>query len=530
MGQGLADGQAQTRAAMTAGGRLIGLGKLFKNFSPGLLIHAQTGIPHRNLQGELPAGTFQAGQGEFHLPLFGKFTGITAKVEKDLANPNGITDQDRRQMHILADQELDILILHQDFNGILELLQDGFKPELNLLKLHLSFLYLGEIKDIVNYGEQGLGRFPGLVQVCSLLLGEPGFQGQIQHAENGIHGGPDLMAHVGQEVRLGLGSGNRPFPLLDQLLLEFLLLLNIEPANMNGRLVIQNKLGIDNIGPEFRSVRLQMHPLKMMAALVHGAAYHLLRPVAGIPGIGLHRRAQVGGTPADDLFPGPVAKHHQGRLVAVDKDPVPQKQDRIGGFFINGPEDVALFIQFPVDSRNFPVPVKKDGEDKKGQGQDLPGQGVVRFLFKPHLDPFVVNLLFFFLGEGTDGLVEDADQLGRVFPVGGQGNGQGMPGFSRYLQVQLRVFPDIVAGNGQDAHVGIGLFPGHGLQGLVNIVHPVKPQGRIAAGKQPGIRVSLDGHHILAGKIIEAVDKRFVLGGNHDNGKGEEGPGKSELP
>jgi len=36
-----------------------------------------------------------------------------------------------------------------------------------------------------------------------LVLGEEGVQGQLGHAEDGVHGGADLVADVGQELVLG---------------------------------------------------------------------------------------------------------------------------------------------------------------------------------------------------------------------------------------------------------------------------------------------------------------------------------------
>ena len=40
-------------------------------------------------------------------------------------------------------------------------------------------------------------------QVLPLVLGEGRLQGQLGHAEDGIHGGSDLVADVGEELVLG---------------------------------------------------------------------------------------------------------------------------------------------------------------------------------------------------------------------------------------------------------------------------------------------------------------------------------------
>jgi hypothetical protein len=46
-----------------------------------------------------------------------------------------------------------------------------------------------------------------LVQIVALLRVKAGLQGQLGHADDGIHRGADFMAHIGQEVGLGAGGG-----------------------------------------------------------------------------------------------------------------------------------------------------------------------------------------------------------------------------------------------------------------------------------------------------------------------------------
>ena len=45
-----------------------------------------------------------------------------------------------------------------------------------------------------------------LADIVLLFWCEIGFQRQVAHADNGVHGGADFMAHVGQEIALGLGG------------------------------------------------------------------------------------------------------------------------------------------------------------------------------------------------------------------------------------------------------------------------------------------------------------------------------------
>jgi hypothetical protein len=44
------------------------------------------------------------------------------------------------------------------------------------------------------------------LDVIALLLVQIGLQRQVAHANDGVHGRADFMAHVGQKVALGLGG------------------------------------------------------------------------------------------------------------------------------------------------------------------------------------------------------------------------------------------------------------------------------------------------------------------------------------
>ena len=104
--------------------------------------------------------------------------------------------------------------------------------ELDRIEFHLAGLDLGEVEDVVDHGEQRIRRGAGGLDVVALLRGELGVQSQFRHSQDAVHGRPDLMAHVGQELALGqVGRGRGQFgglanldllaqcggPLLDQI-------------------------------------------------------------------------------------------------------------------------------------------------------------------------------------------------------------------------------------------------------------------------------------------------------------------------
>ena len=73
----------------------------------------------------------------------------------------------------------------------------------DVLEVEFAGLDLGEVENVVDDLEQLLaGALRGLGQVA-LVVGERRFQQQLGHAQNAVHRRPDLVAHVGKELRLG---------------------------------------------------------------------------------------------------------------------------------------------------------------------------------------------------------------------------------------------------------------------------------------------------------------------------------------
>ena len=76
--------------------------------------------------------------------------------------------------------------------------------EIRLLQLQLAGLDLGEIEDVVDDLQQGIAGAADRVRKATLAVSELRLQQQLRHAQHAVHRGPDLMAHVGQELGLQL--------------------------------------------------------------------------------------------------------------------------------------------------------------------------------------------------------------------------------------------------------------------------------------------------------------------------------------
>ncbi len=74
--------------------------------------------------------------------------------------------------------------------------------ERNAVEHQLASLDLGEVEDLVDDPQQVVGGFLDGVQVVQLTWRQLAFLQQMGKAEDAVERGADLVAHVGQELRL----------------------------------------------------------------------------------------------------------------------------------------------------------------------------------------------------------------------------------------------------------------------------------------------------------------------------------------
>ena len=101
------------------------------------------------------------------------------------------------------------------------------KVELERIQFQASRFDLGEVEDLVDDRKQGFGGELHRGEVFALFRSEVGFQSEFGHADDAVHGGADLVAHIGEESALGttgsagLGGGcMRPFSLQCELTVQ----------------------------------------------------------------------------------------------------------------------------------------------------------------------------------------------------------------------------------------------------------------------------------------------------------------------
>ncbi len=201
--QALADGQAQAGAAVAARRRRLGLGKTVEDVAAMFGRDADAGVAHgeRDRQAAL-AAPGQPGR-QHHLARGREFDGVAGQVEQDLLQAQGVAHQPRGQGRVDAEQHFHVLVAHVGRQDHGQVAPQLVQTERVGIERQLARLHLGKVENVVEQAQQRAGRRLGLGGVVVLAPVQGRLLQQLQHAQHGVHGRADLVAHVGQEFRLG---------------------------------------------------------------------------------------------------------------------------------------------------------------------------------------------------------------------------------------------------------------------------------------------------------------------------------------
>jgi hypothetical protein len=214
------DGQAQSGPSEAAGGGGVGLGEGREDLLALLLGDADAGVHHREAQAHVvlaPGGHLGF---QHHLSLLRELDGVSHQVHHYLAEAAGVPQDGLGHLRGDAAGQLQALLPGAHGQHLDRVLHRLPHVHLQVIQLELPRLDAGEVEDVVHQvQERARGDLHG-GQVAALLGREVSGQRQVGHPHDGVHGGADLVAHVGEEVRLDpsglLGAAARHVQLLHQ--------------------------------------------------------------------------------------------------------------------------------------------------------------------------------------------------------------------------------------------------------------------------------------------------------------------------
>ena len=206
------DGQTQARAAEFPCGAPVRLTEGLEQV-PGLLWrHADAGVFDIDGQADTPIRGFANGDIQSDVARFSELDGIVDQIDQNLPQAQRIAHQVVGHVRSHVNQELQSLFMGLESHHGHHIAEHVIQPERYVLDDQLVRLDFREIENIVDDAEQRGPRAVDFGDIVALLGRQIGFQAKMRQADDGIHGGPDFMAHIGQEHALGLGRRLGLFP------------------------------------------------------------------------------------------------------------------------------------------------------------------------------------------------------------------------------------------------------------------------------------------------------------------------------
>ncbi|WP_249931324.1 hypothetical protein [Ramlibacter sp. 2FC] len=199
--QALGNREPQARAPVAARGRAVGLLERMEQAGDLLRRQADAGVAHGAAQQHIARPLLQHAHADRDLAVLGELDRVVGKVDQDLTEPQRVTDHPLGHRVLHVDHQLQTLGRGLFLDHVGDAGQHLLELEVDRLYIELAGLDLGEVQHVVQDAQQVAAGAQHLVQVVALARVQSALGHQLGHAEQRVHRGAYLVAHVGQELR-----------------------------------------------------------------------------------------------------------------------------------------------------------------------------------------------------------------------------------------------------------------------------------------------------------------------------------------
>ena len=222
--QAAGDGQAEAGTFVTSGDAFVPLGEGLEDAAALFGIDADAGVadgkPEHHAVAVGPC--LRASHVHYHLADRGVFDGVADEVVEDLFQAAGIAVQVGGHVFVHEDGQFQAFFVCQGGEEGTDIVQHYAQVEVHRPQVDVALLHLCQFQDVVDEGEQALGGVLDGEQVVPLTGVGAGLVEEAGETDDGIHGGADLVAHVGEETTFGIARRLCRPPRLVQLTITFL--------------------------------------------------------------------------------------------------------------------------------------------------------------------------------------------------------------------------------------------------------------------------------------------------------------------
>ena len=193
------DREAESRPAVAARHRRVRLGELLKDGAQLVFRDTDPRVPHAELYGRTVAVALNDARRHVDLALLRELDGVPDQIHEYLAQARGIAAHHLRHVGRHVHRQLEVFLAGSDREQRGGGMHDLGQVERDRLELEVLRFDLRVVQDVVEDGEQRLGRRAHQLQGSPLLRGQLRVQYQLDEAQDSVHGRADLMAHVSEE-------------------------------------------------------------------------------------------------------------------------------------------------------------------------------------------------------------------------------------------------------------------------------------------------------------------------------------------
>ncbi len=203
--QAPANGQAQAAAAVTPTGGRVGLQERREDHALLFLGNTDARVADRKQQLELVGvAAGKTAYRQHHFALFGELDRIADQVDQHLVDAQRIAQQPTAVAREGFDDHFHRLGAERGAHQVGDVVEQLVQIERCAFQVDTPGLDLGKVEDVVDDFQQ---RASGAIDLGDHVLrcaGQFAALKQVQHAQDGVHRRADFVAHVGQEIGLGL--------------------------------------------------------------------------------------------------------------------------------------------------------------------------------------------------------------------------------------------------------------------------------------------------------------------------------------
>ena len=195
--------KAQTRAAVPARRRHIGLPKRFEQTRERVWCDADAGIADAEFHADFVAVVVFGGHEHRHAAAAGEFYRVADQIGENLPDTQCVPDDDLRNVGVHVGEQIEFFCARLRGEHGRHRFDERDEFDVEQFELEPARLDLGKIENFIDDREQRFARTANRLAVFALLRRKRRIEQQFRRPDDAVHRRTDLVAHRCDEIGFG---------------------------------------------------------------------------------------------------------------------------------------------------------------------------------------------------------------------------------------------------------------------------------------------------------------------------------------